>query len=180
MLHEMGVETGVDLRALIEASRAGAGGARPPARRPRAARRPGRLAPRLADPGPIGCSDEATPSGRRRRQGLLRAEELFAEDVVFRSPVVFKPYEGRDASAAARGRGEVFEDFRYTTRSRTGDTAVLVFEARVGRPRVDGVDILRFDDEGRIAEMMVMVRPMSGMNALAEAMQRGSQPTGSG
>jgi ketosteroid isomerase-like protein len=99
-------------------------------------------------------------------------EELFAEDVTFRSPVVFKPYEGREALALLLGAvSQVFEDFRYADQVETGDTAVLVFEARVGDRKLDGVDVLRFDSDGRISEMMVMVRPMSGMQALAEAMQ---------
>jgi hypothetical protein len=102
-----------------------------------------------------------------------RIQELAAEDVTFRSPVVFKPYEGRDAVAfVLSGAVQVFEDFRYVDQVETGNTAVLVFCARVGDRELDGVDILRFDDEGLITELMVMVRPMSGINALAEAMQR--------
>ena len=50
-----------------------------------------------------------------------------------------------------------------------------MFEARVGDRELQGVDILKFDDDGRIAELTVMVRPMSGMHALAEAMQRSSR-----
>ena len=99
-------------------------------------------------------------------------DELFSEHVSFRSPVVFAPYEGREAIATLLGAVvQVFEDFRYTDQVETGDTAVLVFEARVGDRELNGVDILHFDDDNRIAEMMVMVRPMSGMNALAGAMQ---------
>jgi hypothetical protein len=108
-------------------------------------------------------------------------EELFAEDVSFRSPVVFKPYEGREAIALLLGAVvEVFEDFRYTDQVETGDTAVLVFEARVGDRELNGVDVIRFDDDGRIGELMVMVRPMSGVNALAEAMQMKLEAAGSG
>ena len=100
------------------------------------------------------------------------ARDLFAEDVVFRSPVVFKPYEGRDALMVLLGAVvRVFEDFRYVEQVETGEAAVLMFEAKVGDRDVQGVDILRFDAEGRIGEMLVMVRPMSGMHALAEAMQ---------
>jgi hypothetical protein len=99
-------------------------------------------------------------------------EELFAEDVVFRSPVVFKPYEGREALGMLLGAvAQVFQDFRYTDQVETDDTAVLVFEARVGEREVNGVDVLRFGPGGTVSEMMVMVRPMSGMHALAEAMQ---------
>jgi hypothetical protein len=100
-------------------------------------------------------------------------EDLFAEDVVFRSPVVFKQYEGRDAVAMLLGAVvQVFEDFRYTDQVETGDAAALAFSARVGDRELDGIDFLNFDDEGRISRMAVFVRPMSGVNALAEAMKK--------
>jgi hypothetical protein len=102
-----------------------------------------------------------------------RAEELFSPKVVFRSPAVFKPYEGLEALKVLLGAVvEVFEDFRYADQVETGNAAVLVFEARVGDRRVDGVDVLRFGEDGRIAEMMVMVRPLTGLTALAEEMGR--------
>ena len=100
-------------------------------------------------------------------------DELFAEGVVFRSPVVYKPYEGRDAVAMLLGAVvQVFEDFRYTDLVVTGDAAALGFSARVGERELDGIDFLHFDSEGRVDRMAVYVRPMSGVNALAEAMQR--------
>ena len=67
---------------------------------------------------------------------------------------------------------QVFEDFRYLAQVETGDTAVLMFEARVGDRELQGVDVLRFDDEDLIDEMTVMVRPMSGLEALAAEMGR--------
>jgi hypothetical protein len=100
-------------------------------------------------------------------------DELFAEHVAFRSPVVFKPYEGRDPVAMLLGAvSQVFEDFRYTDQVETGDAAALAFSARVGDRELDGIDFLHFDSDGRIERMEVFVRPMSGVNALAEAMQR--------
>jgi SnoaL-like domain len=100
-------------------------------------------------------------------------DELFAEDVVFHSPVVFKPYEGREAVAMILGAVvRVFEDFRYTDQVETGDAAALAFSARVGDRELDGIDFLHFDEEGRVDRMAVYVRPMSGVHALAEAMQR--------
>jgi SnoaL-like domain len=100
-------------------------------------------------------------------------DELFGEDVVFRSPVVFKPYEGRDAVSLLLGAvSQVFEDFRYTDQVETGDAAALAFSARVGDRELDGIDFLHFDPDGRIDGMAVYVRPMSGVHALAEAMQR--------
>jgi hypothetical protein len=100
-------------------------------------------------------------------------DELFTEDVVFRSPVVFKPYEGRDAVAMLLGAvSQVFQDFHYTDQVETGDAAALAFSARVGDRELDGIDFLHFGPDGRINRMEVFVRPMSGVNALAEAMQR--------
>ncbi|HEY8778970.1 MAG TPA: nuclear transport factor 2 family protein [Solirubrobacterales bacterium] len=107
--------------------------------------------------------------------------ELFAEQASFSSPVVFAPYEGREAISMLLGAVvEVFEDFRYTDQVESGDTAVLIFEARVGDRELNGVDILRFDADDRIVELMVMVRPMSGVQALAEAMQTKLAGAGSG
>jgi hypothetical protein len=97
--------------------------------------------------------------------------DALAEDVLFRSPVVYRPYEGREVvatilSAVAR----VFEDFEYVQRFESGDRAALIFKARVGEREVDGLDLLRLDGDGKVSELTVMVRPMSGVHALAESM----------
>jgi hypothetical protein len=106
-------------------------------------------------------------------KNFVRVEELFSPQVVFRSPAVFKPYQGLDALKVLLGAvAQTFEDFRYVDQVETGDTAVLVFEARVGDRQLSGVDVLRFDGDGLIAEMMVMIRPLSGLTALAEEMAR--------
>jgi SnoaL-like domain len=111
--------------------------------------------------------------GAAEAKDFSAIDQLFAEQVVFRSPVVYKPYEGREAVAMLLGAVvQVFEDFRYTDQVETGDAAALAFSARVGERELDGVDYLHFDSEGRVDRMAVYVRPMSGVNALAEAMQR--------
>lgn len=100
-------------------------------------------------------------------------DELFAEEATFRSPVVYKPYQGREAIAMLLGAVvEVFEDFRYTDQTETDGVATLAFSARAGEREVEGIDLLRFDDDGLIREMAVYVRPLSGINALAEEMKR--------
>jgi hypothetical protein len=102
---------------------------------------------------------------------LSALDELFTDDVVFRSPAVFKPYEGKQALATVlTAVSQVFEDFRYTDQIESDDTAALFFEATVGDREVNGVDVLRFDSDGGIRELMVMIRPLSGLNALVEAM----------
>ena len=89
-------------------------------------------------------------------EALLMAARLDAEDVTFRSPVVFKPYEGRDAVAMILGAVvQVFEDFRYTDQVETDETATLAFSARVGDRELDGIDLLRFDSDGRVRELAV-------------------------
>ena len=65
-----------------------------------------------------------------------------------------------------------FEEFRYIEQVETGDVAVLQFETRVGDRQLQGVDILKFAENGAISELTVMVRPLSGIHALAEAMQK--------
>jgi len=96
-----------------------------------------------------------------------------AENVVFRSPVAFRPYPGRPITAAIlRAVMRVFEDFRYVREmtSEDGREHALVFEARVGEAHIDGCDFLHLDDDGLIDDFMVMVRPLSGAQALSEAM----------
>jgi hypothetical protein len=106
--------------------------------------------------------------------------EALADDVVFRSPAVFKPYEGKAVVSAilVQGAMKVFEDFRYTDQLEGSGVATLIFHARVGDRELNGLDLLRFDADGRVRELMVMVRPMSGLNALAEAMARRFEDAG--
>lgn len=100
-------------------------------------------------------------------------EALLAEDVVFSSPVVFRPYPGKATTAAIlRGVTRVFEDFRYVREINDagGRGSALVFEARVGDRQITGCDFLHVNEEGLIDEFMVMVRPLSAAQALAAAM----------
>ncbi|MEU2038958.1 nuclear transport factor 2 family protein [Nocardia niwae] len=100
-------------------------------------------------------------------------EELLAENVVFTSPVAFKPYPGKAITAAIlRGVMRVFEDFRYVREiaGADGRDHALVFEATVDGKTVNGCDFLHFDEDGKIDDFMVMVRPLSGAQALSAAM----------
>jgi hypothetical protein len=107
---------------------------------------------------------------------------LLAEDVVFRSPVVFSPYQGRQAvGPILRAVARVLEDFRYVREIGSADGAdrVLVFRARVGDREIEGSDFLHTGPGGLIDEFVVMVRPLSGVNALADAMRAQLSPDGS-
>ena len=96
------------------------------------------------------------------------------DDVVFRSPVVFTPYVGRDALRPILAAVlEVFEDFRYVREIGAADARdhALVFQAKVGDKEIEGCDFLRFDDDGAIAELTVMVRPLNATLTVAEMMK---------
>lgn len=96
---------------------------------------------------------------------------LLAEDVVFRSPVAHKPYAGKAITAAIlRAVIEVFEDFHYVREFAADGGHALVFEAKVGGLELTGCDFLQYDEDGRIVELMVMVRPLKAAHALADAM----------
>jgi SnoaL-like domain len=105
---------------------------------------------------------------------LDAAVALMREDVVFHSPVVFKPYHGREAMRRIlEAVLAVFEDFRYVREIGADDARdhALVFEAHVGDKQIEGCDFISLDEDGAIRAFTVMVRPMSGMLAVADAMK---------
>ncbi|MCT9929839.1 nuclear transport factor 2 family protein [Planotetraspora sp. A-T 1434] len=100
-------------------------------------------------------------------------EALLADSVVFTSPVAYKPYPGKAiTSAILRGVMRVFEDFHYVREIGSGDGRdhAFLFKAKVNGLEVHGCDFLHFDEHGKIDDFMVMVRPLSGAESLAEAM----------
>jgi ketosteroid isomerase-like protein len=129
-----------------------------------------------------------TPSaaqGLRRWHDLVRARDLaalpdlLAPGVVFRSPVVHAPYQGREATAhILAGALHVLggPEFRYVREVVTGDDAVLEFVTRCGDRDVNGIDMIRFGPDGRIEDFTVMLRPLSATLAVQEAMVALLQP----
>jgi hypothetical protein len=102
-----------------------------------------------------------------------RVLELCAPDVVFKSPVVFRPYEGREVlGVILRAVLGVFEDFAYEREIGAEGAAdhALVFRARVGDRELQGCDFVHTREDGLIDDLTVMVRPRSAALALAEAM----------
>ena len=113
------------------------------------------------------ASDFRAAIERRDFDGMLAT---LADDVVLHSPVSFKPFEGKQAVAGLlRIIVGTFEDFRYTDELPGEDVHALIFRARVGDREVEGLDLVRPGPDGRIVDFTVMVRPLTGVVALAEA-----------
>ncbi|MDR2062690.1 MAG: nuclear transport factor 2 family protein [Acinetobacter sp.] len=104
---------------------------------------------------------------------LSALNDLLAEDVVFRSPVAYKAYEGKHVVFFILTNViQVFEDFTYHREFYTedGENVVLEFSANVSGKSLKGIDMIRFNAQGKIIDFEVMIRPMSGLAALAEKM----------
>lgn len=96
-----------------------------------------------------------------------------ADDVVFRSPIVFKPYDGKAAVGALIGAVlQVFDDFAYESEMASADDRdhALTFRARIGQKEIQGCDFLHYDRDGRVDQLTVMVRPLSAALALRDRM----------
>ncbi len=99
------------------------------------------------------------------------AAALLAPEVVFHSPVTFHPFLGRETVRKLLGLvAETFEDFRYTDELETDGAHALIFRASVEGKELEGIDLLRFDEDGLIADFTVMLRPLSGLIPFAQAM----------
>jgi hypothetical protein len=96
------------------------------------------------------------------------AVATLADDIEFRSPAVYKPYHGKEqVEGILRLVATVFENFRYTNEWRDGRTTILFFEANVGDRELQGVDILEENEAGQIERFTAMIRPLSGLQAVA-------------
>jgi hypothetical protein len=100
--------------------------------------------------------------------------ELVSPDIVFNSPVVFRPYRGREAlDVILRAVTRVVQDFRFEREigAEGASDQALMFRARVGDRELHGCDFLHIGADGLIDEFTVMVRPLSAALAFAEAMK---------
>lgn len=98
---------------------------------------------------------------------------MLADDAVFHSPVVHTPQAGKAKVMAYLGAaGSVFGtgSFRYVREVADGDSVMLEFEAEIDGIHVNGVDIIRFSADGKIADFKVMVRPLKAINKVWEMM----------
>jgi SnoaL-like protein len=109
---------------------------------------------------------------------LSQVASLCGPEAVFRSPVSYTYYHGADRMAAFLQQAvQAFSDFRYHRTFTDGESSVVLeFSARVGDKELKGIDMIRFDELGRIVDFEVMVRPASGLQALGAEMARRMAP----
>src|SRR5262245_63637998 len=109
---------------------------------------------------------------------LSQVAGLCAPEAVFRSPVAHTPYRGAELVAAFLQQAvQTFSDFRYLRTFTDGESGVVLeFSAKVGDKELKGIDMIRFDEAGRIVDFEVMVRPASGLQALGAEMARRMTP----
>jgi hypothetical protein len=101
-------------------------------------------------------------------------DDLLADDVVFRSPAVFAPQPGKAITARYLSSAVVVlaPSLRYVSEWHDPVSAVLEFEAELDGMYVQGVDLLRWNEEDKLVSFTVMVRPMRGLQKLVELMER--------
>ena len=103
-------------------------------------------------------------------QDMSILSDLLAEDVVFRSPVAFQPYSGKAVVFFILSNViQVFENFKYHREFYTEDgvNVVLEFSANIGEKQLKGIDMIHFNENGKIIEFEVMIRPKSALEVLA-------------
>lgn len=117
----------------------------------------------MAEPHPFRRAAEA--------KDLALMTEALREDVVLHSPILFRGFEGRDVVVAVLTEvAATLEGLRYTDELHEGDTVALRFKATVGDRELEGIDFLELDEDGRVAELTVFMRPLSAVNRFNEEM----------
>lgn len=128
---------------------------------------------------PAAAATLAQWHGLMQKNDLRSLPELLHPQAVFRSPMAHKPYAGAPmVSLILNTVSKVFVDFVYHRELASADglNVVLEFSAKVGERELKGIDMICFDEAGKIVEFEVMIRPMSGLQALGEEMGRRLAP----
>ena len=98
--------------------------------------------------------------------------ETLREDVLLHSPILFRGFEGREMVGQVLTHvAATLEDLTYVDEIAGEDSVCLRFKAKVGELELEGVDYLQLDDEGRVADLTVFMRPLSAINAFNEQMK---------
>jgi SnoaL-like domain len=118
----------------------------------------------MAEPHPFRVAAEA--------KELDRMAELLSEDVVLHSPILFRGFEGREmVSQVLTHVAATLENLTYVDELVEGRSVVLRFKADVGDRELEGIDFLELDEDGKVAELTVFMRPLSALNRFNEQMK---------
>lgn len=118
----------------------------------------------MAEPHPFRRAAEA--------KDLELLSETLREDVVLHSPILFRGFEGREMVVAVLTEvAATLEGLAYTDELTEGNTVALRFKATVGDRELEGIDFLELDEDGRVAELTVFMRPMSALTRFNEQME---------
>ena len=104
---------------------------------------------------------------------LKMLDEIIADDAVFSSPVVFKPMEGKEITMMylhAAGQSFNMEKFKYTKEIHDDMNSVLEFETYIDDISVNGVDMIEWNEDGKICNFKVMIRPFKAVQKVQEKM----------
>jgi len=133
---------------------------------------------------PAAGADPQVGAAKRFRAAVEAADidaasQLLAPDIVFHSPVTFHPFVGRDTVTKLLTLvASTFEQFRYIDELEADGAHALIFRASVAGKELEGIDLLRIDENGLIADFTVMIRPVSGLMPFAQAMGEKAQAAG--
>ena len=100
-------------------------------------------------------------------------DEIIADDATFSSPVIFKPMLGKEITMmylSAAGQSFNMEKFQYTKEIHDGMNSVLEFETYIDEISVNGVDIIEWNEDGKIANFKVMIRPFKAVQKVQQKM----------
>ncbi len=99
--------------------------------------------------------------------------EILADEIKFHSPIVWKPKNGKMMAAAILTTAtEIFEDFKYIRQIFDKNLACLEFSARIGEFDLRGVDLIEFDENGKMIDFEVMIRPANALQKLGAEMSK--------
>ncbi|MDC0410470.1 nuclear transport factor 2 family protein [Gammaproteobacteria bacterium] len=108
-----------------------------------------------------------------KSQELDKLDKIIADNAVFTSPVVFKPMEGKEIAKMylfAAGQSFNMDKFKYIREVHDGINSVLEFETFIDDISVNGVDMIKWNNEGKIVDFKVMIRPLKAVQKVQEKM----------
>jgi hypothetical protein len=119
----------------------------------------------MAEPHPFRAAAEA--------KDVELMTETLREDVVLHSPILFRGFEGREVVGQVLTHvAATLEDLTYVDELTTGSSVCLRFQAKVGDRELEGIDFLELDEDGRVKELTVFMRPLSAITAFNEQMSQ--------